>query len=361
MNTTTAVNGTTAAGLIAAESVALNPTAVLRDGQVRYRVAAPDRTRSLAVTATATVRTLVAFSALGPADRDRLTAALARRLGPDRAEAAVTAGLGSGLLLGHPADAHPGADPAPARRHVLDAPPEGYAEAFADLAALLPLLGLLDRGHDIRALLTVAFTDRHGNGGTASLVDCAADLLTVVHRRSGMLDTDGAEEFGPADGSLAALLAARATADLAARLSGAAPGPVPELPTRFREPDGGYQLLTAPQDGSLLLLGAGTAGEPADPAPYRWYEARLSHRPDTDTLTVTDQDGRPLTVPCPPARPAWQLPAPIQIAAWLSGATRLRIDLPAQRPERPRLGRILLGPAVPTAEPWLIDCGGRPR
>ncbi|MFE4972638.1 hypothetical protein ACFRAR_11000 [Kitasatospora sp. NPDC056651] len=348
-----------------ADSVALNATAVLRDGQVRYQVTAPDRTRSLAVTATATVRTLVAFSALGPAGRDRLTAALARRLGPGPAEAAVTAGLGSGLLLARPADGSAPApeDPGAVRRHALGAPPEGYAEAFADLAALLPLLRPLDRGHDIRALLTVAFTDRHGTGTSVPLVDCAADLLTVAHRRSGMLDADGAEEFGPADGSLTALLAARATAaaTLAERLTGAGPGPVPALPARFRDPDGGYQLLTAPHDGSLALHGAGTTGTPADPGPYPWYEARLSHRPESDTLVVTDQDGHPLTVPSPPQRPAWQLPAPVQIAAWLSGATRLRIDLPARHTDGPRIGRILLGTAAPAAEPWLIDCGSPAR
>ncbi|WP_037914249.1 hypothetical protein [Actinacidiphila yeochonensis] len=195
-------------------------------------------------------------------------------------------------------------------------------------------------------------------------MDCAADLLGVVHRRSGRLDAGSAEEFGPADGSLTALLTARAraTAGLPELPAGTDPErPVPELPARFQEPPGGYQLLTAPQDGRLALLGAGTAGPPADPAPDPWYEARLSHRPETDTLAVTDQDGRPLTVACPPSRPAWRLPAPVQIAAWLSGAARLRIELPARLPGRPRIGRTLLGSGEPVAERWLVDCGSRPR
>ncbi|MGA5702759.1 hypothetical protein [Peterkaempfera bronchialis] len=421
--------------------VLLNPSAVHQDGRIRYQVRDGERIRVLAVTVTATVRALVALAGLGPLPAAALTAELGGRLaGPDAAAQAVRAGLRSGLLV----PAGPGGPPAPpsrpgtgaaALRHTLARPPAGYERAFGDLAAVARLCAVFDRGHDTRALLTVAFTDRFGAGGRANLADEAADLLGVAQRRARMLGSAASDEFGPADGSLGGLLRLRAEARrvLDRRLRATADGPVAlepglleelaaGLPQRFAEPPVGYRVLVRPQDGWVEVLAYEAAGRTSDPEPGEagqrirvlahperpmvrsaaadrapmasadWCRVALVHDEESDTLTLHDGDGRPFLVRCTPTGQPESLPAPLGVAAWLSGAGRVLLDpyaatvagLRAADPsatgfDLPRLtsGRVVLGrggrlpadpgaaagaqPGSPASPVWLVDCDGAAR
>ncbi|MFP8884828.1 hypothetical protein [Streptomyces mangrovi] len=71
-----------------------------------------------------------------------------------------------------------------------------------DLAAGVGLLSVFDRMHDVRALLSTAFTERFGAGAEVSLVEHAAELVGEVYRRGGDYDGTVAAGTGPADGSL---------------------------------------------------------------------------------------------------------------------------------------------------------------
>ncbi|MFF2042834.1 lantibiotic dehydratase [Kitasatospora sp. NPDC058170] len=145
--------------------------------------------------------------------------------------------------------------------------PEGYRRALADLGRVAAFQSLFDRHHEIRALLTRAFTDRFGPGAQVDLVDHAEDLVDLVRTREPALTPDRAARWGPADGSLPELLRHRAaaTAELAAALREAGddaeahvdPALLAEaadrLPERFRLPAASYGLLVQPLNGRLVL------------------------------------------------------------------------------------------------------------
>ncbi|GAA1194729.1 hypothetical protein F4556_006729 [Kitasatospora gansuensis] len=145
--------------------------------------------------------------------------------------------------------------------------PEGYRAALADLGRVTAFQSLFDRHHEIRALLTRAFTDRFGVGARVDLLDHAEELVTLVRSRELALTRADAEQWGPADGSLAELLRRRAiaTATLAARLREAGdaaevsvdPGLLGSLadglPDRFKLTAASYGLLVQPVDGRLVL------------------------------------------------------------------------------------------------------------
>jgi Lantibiotic dehydratase, C terminus./Lantibiotic dehydratase, N terminus. len=145
--------------------------------------------------------------------------------------------------------------------------PEGYRAALADLGRVTAFQSLFDRHHEIRALLTRAFTDRFGVGARVDLLDHADELVTLVRGRELSLTRADAEQWGPADGSLSELRRRRAAAlaVLAARIREAGddaevsvdPGLLASLadglPDRFRLPTASYGLLVQPADGRLVL------------------------------------------------------------------------------------------------------------
>jgi len=136
----------------------------------------------------------------------------------------------------------------------------GYEQALTDLSAVARFSAMYDRHHDTRALLTRLFVERFGVGGQAPLLDHAAELVAVVRGRQAVLSPDNAAAYGPADGSLGALLNARTAADAAlgglltdgagqeevdcgaAWLAGLAA----DLPDRFTAGGSSYGLLVQP-------------------------------------------------------------------------------------------------------------------
>lgn len=146
---------------------------------------------------------------------------------------------------------------------------DGYEAALADLAELAPFYHAFDRHHDARALLTRVFVDRFGPGGQAGLLDHAQELVAAVRVRQNRLDETTAAEYGPADGSLAALLRIRgdAAAALGTRLTAARGEPelscepdwfaglVSTLPDRFARDAASYVMLVQPVAGRLVLNG----------------------------------------------------------------------------------------------------------
>lgn len=146
---------------------------------------------------------------------------------------------------------------------------DGYEAALADLSAAARFYHAFDRHHDARALLTRVFVDRFGPGGQAGLLDHAQELVAAVRMRQSRLDEATAAEFGPADGSLAALLRLRADASaaLASRLTAAQGEPelacepdwlaglAAGLPERFARAGASYVMLVQPVAGRLVVNG----------------------------------------------------------------------------------------------------------
>ena len=401
--TLTAIEAETRAGAHAAlpDRVMLNPSAATHDGRIRYRVRDGERVRVLGITVTGTVRALTALAGLGPLPASALIRELAVRTGgEDTAQRTVRSAVDCGLLIEAEQNTETDVttpDPfAGAEKHTSTRPPLGYESAFADLARVARFGVLFDRAHDTRALLTVAFTDRFGAGGRASLVDAAADLLSVAGRRARMLDGRTCEDFGPADGSLAELLRLRAAARQAldgwfrpagtvdldpARLAGLAA----DLPARFATAPTVYRVLAEPHGGSLAALAFDAVpavhAHQGPSTAEQWCRVQLVHRPDTDTLVLIDGDGGEFAVrgagtgiATGTGRPGG-LPAPLLAAAWISGAglmvdpyagavARLRgRDGAAAEVDPPRVtaGRVVLGSGArdrPARPSWLVDCGG---
>ncbi len=146
--------------------------------------------------------------------------------------------------------------------------PGGYREALADLGAVAEFSAMFDRHHDARALLVRSFVDRFGPGASVPLLDHAEALVDEVRRRQGELTPESAAELGPPDGSLAELLARRAsaTAELTDRLRAGSEAGVAEvavdagwlaglaagLPDRFTGP-ASHGLLVQPVAGRLVV------------------------------------------------------------------------------------------------------------
>ena len=163
----------------------------------------------------------------------------------------------------------------PARLHVnedLVLPPtpvsaRGYEQALDDLAEVTAFLSVFDRHHEVRALLGTAFADRFGPGAEVGLLAAAPDLVAMVYRRESALTVHNADEFGPEDGSLRALLTLRADALDHVTSAVEAAGDVAEvgldpaelgsfacrLPAFFRRGASSYALLAQPVDGRLVV------------------------------------------------------------------------------------------------------------
>ena len=84
------------------------------------------------------------------------------------------------------------------------------AEALDDLADYLEIISCFDRTYEIRALALAAFVEKYGEGSRVKLIDAADSIVHTVYRRESLLRHDNAEEIGPSDGSLSALLQIRA-------------------------------------------------------------------------------------------------------------------------------------------------------
>ena len=162
----------------------------------------------------------------------------------------------------------------PARLHVnedLVLPPvtvtdRGYRAALRDLADVTEYLSMFDWHHEMRALLATAVADRFGAGADINLLDHAESLAEAVYRREAALDDGAAADFGPADGSLQALISVRANAleQVTTVLAGDDRDEVrvdagwlasltDGLPARFRATPASHALLVQPVDGRLVL------------------------------------------------------------------------------------------------------------
>lgn len=200
-----------------------------------------------------------------------------------------------------------------------------------------------------------------------------------------------------------------------ARLAALADG----LPTRFATTPVEYRALAEPRDGSLAIhafdavaseghrtlaepgdgssavraldavaaggeqrslagagdgLSAGLAfeavvGAAVDPrrgprTAEQWCRVELVHRPETDVLVLVDGDGVEFTVPGAAGRVPGGLPAPLQAAAWISGAGFM-VDpfaaVNARSGGQVTAGRVVLGSgarAESGGPAWLISCDG---
>lgn len=146
----------------------------------------------------------------------------------------------------------------------------GYQAALHDLADVAELAHVFDPYQLTRCLLTAAFTDRFGAGGSATLVDCADDLGRDISARARLIKAGGQEQWRQAGGeNLACLLTVREQARAAitgeieagrgeeeiwvpaGRLRALAAG----LPDRLRDRAASYGLLVQPAEGRLVLNG----------------------------------------------------------------------------------------------------------
>lgn len=133
-----------------------------------------------------------------------------------------------------------------------------WGAALDDMAAVVELLSVFDRLHDIRAVLSAIFVEWYGAGAEVPLVEHAERIAAEVYRRGGSLDGDIPQDGGPADGSLGRLH--RLRRDVLARmrelLTAAGPGArevvlsprevrglVAGLPDRFRRDPLAYGVL----------------------------------------------------------------------------------------------------------------------
>ncbi|MEU1630987.1 hypothetical protein ABZ746_38250 [Streptomyces sp. NPDC020096] len=211
------------------------------------------------------------------ADLDRLAYTCDRFTEADAGERrellADTAALGSRLTAatGRPARVHLTEDRLLPPGEVS---PHSYREALRDLAGYLDLWSVFDRQLDLRELLARAVTDRIGPGCDVPLIDWADDLVLTVLRRESALDQDPGVDFGPADGSLTALLEARARIrdEVLAVMTRPSPADAGEdaaleavlgprlmselaasIPARFRNRPASYAVLVQPVDGHLVV------------------------------------------------------------------------------------------------------------
>lgn len=144
----------------------------------------------------------------------------------------------------------------------------GYEGALDDLVDVAAFHRVFDRHHEVRCLLTKAFTDLYGVGAVVNLVNCADTLADAVYSREAKLRISTGPELGPADGSLTELLRLRAeiNAELVSLIETRRNGPEllldpgwmrslqSRLPERFAV-SASCTLLVQPCDGRLVLNG----------------------------------------------------------------------------------------------------------
>jgi hypothetical protein len=158
-----------------------------------------------------------------------------------------------------------------------------WRERLGDLAAGVELLSVFDWLHDVRAVMTDAFTSRFGSGANVPLAEHAEHLIGEVKRRAAVMDriyragedTAALADIGPADGCLERLYALRWTVikTVSAGLAMAAAAGEPEwalspadavelveaLPARFRRDPMSYGVLVQ-QAGGRLVFNDGLPG-----------------------------------------------------------------------------------------------------
>ncbi|WLQ36795.1 lantibiotic dehydratase [Streptomyces castrisilvae] len=139
--------------------------------------------------------------------------------------------------------------------------------ALDDMAAVVELLSVFDRLHDIRAVLSAIFVEWYGAGAEVPLAEHAERISAEVYRRGGSLDGEIPQDGGPADGSLGRLhqLRVDVLARMRSRLTDAGPdardvvltarearGLVAALPDRFRQDPLAYGVLVQPWQDRLI-------------------------------------------------------------------------------------------------------------
>ncbi|KWT63925.1 hypothetical protein ADL21_00830 [Streptomyces albus subsp. albus] len=196
---------------------------------------------------------------------------------------------------------------------------QGYEEALRDLADVTAFHSAFDRLHDVRALLCAAFVERHGEGARVNLVEHAEELVETVYRREVSLDAESAGEFGPRDGSLAALhrLRAETLAEIYSDLDARAGDEevrwsaaelaerVARLPERFLHRPAAHAVVFQPTGGdivwndayaghSMLLsrfLPDGTPAGPVDASSARLVRDRLHRLYSPDGVPLLEDRG----------------------------------------------------------------------
>ncbi|TWG06284.1 lantibiotic biosynthesis dehydratase-like protein [Streptomyces brevispora] len=143
-----------------------------------------------------------------------------------------------------------------------------WGAALDDLAAVVELLSVFDRLHDIRAVLSSIFVEWYGAGAEIPLAGHAERIAAEVYRRGGSLDGDIPQDGGPADGSLGRLHRLRLDVLARMRRTLTAAGPdardvvltaqearslVAALPDRFRQDPLAYGVLVQPWQDRLLF------------------------------------------------------------------------------------------------------------
>lgn len=143
-----------------------------------------------------------------------------------------------------------------------------WGGALDDMAAVVELLSVFDRLHDIRAVLSAIFVEWYGAGAEVPLAEHAERIAAEVYRRGGSLDGDIPQDGGPPDGSLGRLhrLRLEVLARMRSTLTAAGPdareavlsarearGLVAELPDRFRRDPLAYGVLVQPWRDRLVF------------------------------------------------------------------------------------------------------------
>lgn len=260
----------------------------------------------------------------------------------------------------------------------------GHERQLRDLAHAVEFLSVFDRLHDMRAVLTDVFVERHGRGAFVRLTDHARHLVRAVNERV----VAGCDSLTPLR-----LLRTRLLGELRADLAGrhgdtevvwparwlaelAAP-----LPDRFRQAAIAYSVVVQPAgerlvfndsypghgmlygrflgqdaelgghalprlrrrllerhgaDGTVVVEDRGLHGVSVNAhAPVLdgrlhaddWFGLRLVHDPDLDRLHVADADGRRLHVLTLGTGHPELLPPPLRLANWLVSGGRMLPDL----------------------------------
>ncbi|MFF3606989.1 lantibiotic dehydratase [Streptomyces sp. NPDC002463] len=143
-----------------------------------------------------------------------------------------------------------------------------WGAALDDMAAVVELLSVFDRLHDIRAVLSAIFVEWFGAGAEVPLAEHAGRIAAEVYRRGGSLDGAIPRDGGPADGSLGRLHQLRldVMAWMRGRITAAGPDArdvvltarevrdrVAALPDRFRRDPLAYGVLVQPSRDRLLF------------------------------------------------------------------------------------------------------------
>ncbi|WP_260610666.1 lantibiotic dehydratase family protein [Streptomyces sp. WAC06614] len=266
-----------------------------------------------------------------------------------------------------------------------------WRRQLADLGDVVEFQSLFDRMHDVRQLLTAAFTARFGTGASVPLCEHADGLVREVYDRELRYRVHGEQGLGPADGSLESLraLRERALEVLHADLAGRDPADeevrwkpselaalTDGLPEALRRDPVSYGVLVQPVSDRLVVndayAGHGmlygrflAADAAAGGTAARHLADRLTTRYGHDGAAVAEDLGlHRLNVNAHPP----VLPDGLHAQDWYGlrlahdpAADRLRVE----RPDGRELRAVTLGAGFPELYPaplriatWLLS-GGR--